>query len=125
MWDGFNKRKFPRVALQCEVTILSDLSGKPVLTLTENVGVGGVCLILDHPLDRFSKCRIKLELGDSKNTVECDGRVVWAVPTQSGKSGRKQFDTGIEFTGLEPETVNQVRGFLEAEIKKSPSSVLK
>ncbi len=124
MWDGFNKRKFPRLALRCEVSILSDLSGKPVVSLTENVGIGGVCMILDSPLERFSKCRLRVDLDDDKS-VECDGRVVWAVPTQAGKGGRKQYDTGIEFTGLEPETSERLRQFIEAEIKRSPSSVLK
>lgn len=124
MWDGFNKRKFPRLALRCEITILSDVSGRPVLTLTENLGAGGVCVILDHPLERFSKCRLRLELEEGKPAIDCSGRVVWAVPTQGGKSG-KQYDIGIEFTGLEPEQAQTVRSFIEAEVKKSPSSVLK
>ena len=125
MWDGFNKRKFPRLTLRCEITILADLESKPVVTLTENLGIGGVCIILDHPLDRFSKCMMRLELGEKINTIECNARVVWSVPTQGAKAGRRQYDTGLEFTGLEPETAEQVRKFVEAEVKKSPSSVLK
>ena len=124
MWDGFNKRKFPRLALRCEVSILSDLTGKPLVTLTENLGIGGVCIILDDQLERFSKCRVRLELDDKLN-IECDGRVVWAVPTQGTKPNSKQYDTGIEFIGLEPEISAKIREYLEAEIKKSPSIILK
>jgi hypothetical protein len=124
MWDGFNKRKFPRLALRCEVTILSDLTGKPLVTLTENVGIGGVCIILDHQLERFSKCRLRLELEEG-TSIECDGRVVWAVPTQGARPNSKQYDTGIEFTGLDAETSGRIRQHLEAEIKKSPGIILK
>jgi hypothetical protein len=124
MWDGFNKRKFPRLALRCEVTILADMDGKPLVTLTENLGIGGVCIILDHPLERFSKCRLRLELEDDF-VIECDGRVVWAVPTQGARPNSKQYDTGIEFTGLDPETSDKVRKYLEEQLKKSPSIVVK
>lgn len=124
MWDGFNKRKFPRLALRCEVTILSDLSGKPLVTLTENVGIGGVCIILDHQLERFSKTRLRLDLEEG-TSIECDGRVVWAVPTQGTKPNSKQYDTGIEFTGLDEETSAKIRQYLEAELKKSPSLIVK
>ncbi len=121
MWDGFNKRKFPRLALNCEITIQSEDSSKALLATTENLGVGGVCVILNKAFERFTKCNLRLELGGKQ--LDCAGRVVWAVPTRElGK--RTHFDTGIEFLGLEAEAMQNIREFIEDEIKKNPAKAI-
>lgn len=120
MWDGFNKRKFPRLALNCEIAIQSETSSAPVSAVTENLGIGGLCVILSQQLERFSKCRLRLDLGE-KTPVECDARVVWIVPTQGTTPSKKHFDTGLEFVGLEPEAVARVRAYIESELKKNPA----
>lgn len=124
MWDGFNKRKFPRLALRCEVSILADdQQTKPVLTLTENLGIGGVCIILDKALERFSTCNLRLDLEEGQPPIQCKGKIMWVVPTQASGTA-KQFDTGIEFTGLDSETQDRVRKFVETQVKKSPQSII-
>ena len=123
MWDGFNKRKFPRLALRCEITILAEEHPvKPVVALTENLGIGGVCVIIDKALERFSTCSLRLDLAENEPSIECKGKVVWVVPTQA--LGSKQFDTGIEFSGLDPETQARVQKFVELQVKKSPQSII-
>ncbi len=125
MWDGFNKRKFPRLALRCEITILSEEQQvKPVAALTENLGIGGVCVILDKALERFSICSLRLDLGENQPAIECKGKVVWVVPTHSSQGSAKQFDIGIEFSGLDPETQARVQKFVELQVKKSPQSII-
>ena len=125
MWDGFNKRKFPRIALRCEITILAgEEQVKPVLTLTENLGIGGVCVILDKALERFSVCSLRLDLAENQPPIECKGKVVWVVPTQSSTGSAKQFDIGIEFSGLDTETQARVQKFIELQVKKSPQSII-
>lgn len=118
MWDGFNKRKFPRINLHCEISIHSESEALPITAKTENLGIGGVCVMIDRSIERFSKCKIKLDLGGKP--VECDARVVWAVPTREGKSSRKRYDIGFEFLNLPPQQMQAVRDYLEQEIKKSP-----
>jgi c-di-GMP-binding flagellar brake protein YcgR len=119
MWDGFNKRKFPRLNIHCEINILSEEEKAPIRTSTENLGVGGVCVILDKPLERFSKCRVKLDLQHKE--FLCDAKVVWIVPTRSeAKSTKRRFDTGLEFVGLEPEQLSAIRGYIEKSVQKSP-----
>ena len=114
MWDGFNKRKFPRLSLRCEITIHSEIVSAPVIAATENVGVGGVCVMLDTALERFSKCRVRLDLGHKIPDLECEGKIVWIVPTKEPKA-KTRFDVGIEFEGLEPVQIEQLRHFLQAE----------
>lgn len=117
MWDGFNKRKFPRINLQCEIAIASEGQKSSIRANTENVGVGGVCVILDQELERFSKCRIHLDLKGKKG-IDCEAKVVWIVPTRQNKSTKKYFDTGLEFVGLPGEDLDEVKSFLEKEISK-------
>jgi c-di-GMP-binding flagellar brake protein YcgR len=114
MWDGFNKRKFPRLNIHCEINILSETQKGPIRTNTENLGIGGVCVILDKALERFSKCRVKLDLNDKE--VSCEAKVVWIVPTRETSSSKKRFDTGLEFIGLEPEHLTELRSYIQKSV---------
>ena len=85
---------------------------------SENLGIGGVCVIMERSIERFSKCKIKLDLGEKP--IECEARVVWAVPTREGKASRKRYDIGFEFLNILPQQTQFIRDYLEEEIKKSP-----
>lgn len=115
MWDGFNKRKFPRLNLHCEIDILSEDPKESLRVTTENLGIGGVCVILEKSLERFSICRVRIDVKNGK-TIACDGKVVWIVPTRDSKNSKKRFDTGIEFQGLEPEQAAELKAFIEKEV---------
>ena len=47
-WDGFNRRKFPRVNYPCLVVlnVRIEETESVILSHTENIGIGGVCVIL-------------------------------------------------------------------------------
>lgn len=102
MWDGMNRREFPRVDYKCTITIQSR-SGTPktISTRTENVGIGGVCIVLKEPLELFSKVALELVLDDGNTPIRTDGSVMWVIKSgpASGK-GAPSFDTGVEFSKL-------------------------
>ena len=118
MWDGFNKRKFPRVNLRCEIIILPGTQTAPLSTVTENLGTGGVCVILEEPLERFSQCRVRLELEETQPAIECLGRVVWSVSTKDLGGRKNRFDTGIEFLNPDPAATEAIRQFIEKHPEK-------
>ncbi|MDD5218684.1 MAG: PilZ domain-containing protein [Candidatus Omnitrophica bacterium] len=118
MWDGFNQRKFPRLNLQCEVMIRPERDDRPLITKTENVGVGGVCIIQDQPLERFSRCRIRLELDQNTPSIECEGKVCWIIPKRTPLTQSKQFDTGIEFVGLSDQEKDRLKVFIQERLPK-------
>ena len=118
MWDGFNKRQFPRLNLNCEI-ILEPASKKiSISAITENVGEGGVCVIQSEPLERFSLCRIRLELDKNLPRIECNGKVVWNIPRREPANRGKQFDTGIEFVDIEPKDRDKIRAFIQELLPK-------
>ena len=126
IWDGFNQRKFPRLNVRCEISLHPQPDADSMPTQTENIGAGGVCVILPRALERFSRCWIRLGLDDHLPSVDCQGRIVWAVPTQAQAGARKKtFDTGVEFVDIDPSVRELIRRFVDskmAEIKPAPAA---
>ena len=122
MWDGFDKRKFPRMNLQCEIEIrAAEEKSEPISTVTENVGAGGVALFVNKTLERFSTCKVRLDFNKEKNDrVECKGKVVWIVPTRDAHNRRTRYDVGIEFVDMKPEDLDRLRKHVEEYAKAHP-----
>ncbi len=112
MWDGFNQRKFPRLNLECEIA-LAQGSGQSISGRTENVGIGGVCLIQNRPLERFSTCRIKLALAKGEAPIECEARIVWNIPRKDLSVKEALYDTGVEFVNLPASESARMKRFIE------------
>jgi c-di-GMP-binding flagellar brake protein YcgR len=121
MWDGFDKRKFPRLKLNCQIEIQPQMKKAPLATLTENVGVGGVCVIQNLPLERFSLCRMRLELQPNLPVIECTGKVVWIIERREPIPTERRFDTGIEFVDISSADRERIRTFIQEQLALNPS----
>lgn len=119
MWDGFNKRKFQRIHLTCEVVIQPQKKAKSLTATTEDIGMGGVSVMLDEALERFDRCKISLELKDGEAPIRCTGRSVWVIPSHDLKASKKQFDTGIEFLDIDEFSRKRLQAFLMRPMKKA------
>jgi hypothetical protein len=117
MWDGFNKRKFPRLNLRCELILHKDPGSEVIRAQTENVGAGGVAVILERSLDRFSVIALRLELDANLPWIECKGKIVWSVPSREVGAKKQRYDTGIEFLGLDPGQQELIRRYIEARVE--------
>lgn len=101
MWDGLNKRRFPRANFPCLIRVRKKGSQRAFSTHTENIGVGGICVILEKDLGLFSPVELQIDLKDDCLKVECDGRIVWVVRRAEYEERRpNHYDTGIEFIDL-------------------------
>jgi len=94
IWQGMDKRRFPRIDYPCKVVVLRSDMKKTFAVNTENIGVGGICVLLDKRLPKFCPVEVLLYLKDNVGPLECNGRVVWVVTNE------KSFDTGIEFIDI-------------------------
>ena len=96
-WDGLNRRKFPRINFPCLLSIGGTQRETAILTHTENLGVGGVCVIIKEDIKTFFPVKVELDLMDMGDHIKCTGKVVWNV-RRAEKSHKKMFhDIGIEF----------------------------
>ena len=119
MWNGINRRKFPRANYKCLITIKRRLTAKTIATQTENIGAGGICVIIKEDLGLFQGVDLELHLEDNRPPVKCGGTIVWVVKkSETGKKGAYLYDTGIEFIDLRPEDRERVSEVVE-EILKS------
>ena len=95
MWQGINRRRFPRADYPCRVIIYKKEYQEEFDTHTKNIGTGGICVILNKDLKGSSEVELVLHLKDGQPPVKCHGRIVWAV-----EKGESRFDTGIAFSDL-------------------------
>jgi len=100
-----DRRKFPRIKFPCMIVIRDgskkDDQNKRLLTHTENVSIGGVCVALKEDLKMFSAVKIELDLLDLENHICCNGKIVWSIKRVDKDENKPQlFDVGIEFSDI-------------------------
>lgn len=110
MWSGIDKRRFPRAHFQCQVVVRRKDHPESFSTQTENIGAGGLCVILDKGLELFTEVIVEVTLPDSPDPLVNDGKTVWVVK-ESGTQHR--FDTGIEFVNLPAEQKTRIERIVE------------
>ncbi len=116
-WAGLDQRVFPRFSTRCDITI-SDRVGGTIKTKTQNIGVGGVCVILDKELEKLSEAKLRLILNES-SPIECKARVVWMIRSKEPSSGKMSYDTGFEFMDLDPKDKQRIQFFIDQLHKSS------
>jgi Tfp pilus assembly protein PilZ len=103
-WQGVDKRIFPRANYPCVVRLRTKGSAEAFNTKTENIGCGGVCVMLPKHVGMFSAVEMEIDIVSENKKIKCDGTVVWVVRRgELGKDRPESFDTGIEFSNLKEE----------------------
>ena len=119
MWNGINRRKFPRANYGCLITIKRRLTSKTISTQTENIGAGGICVMIKDDLGLFQGADLEITLDDAKPSVKCGGTVVWVVKkSEPNKKGSYIYDTGIEFIDIRPEDRDRINEVVENIMSK-------
>ena len=121
-WEGLNRRKFPRVNYPCLVVIRNnnenDDKNNVILTHTDNVGIGGVCVVLKQNVKMFSDVELELDLLDLGEHICCNGKVVWNVQRQSEAPEKPLFfDIGIEFINIAEEDQKRLERIVDRLVK--------
>ncbi len=125
-WDGLNRRQFPRVNYPC-LLVIKDQENQEntLLTHTENVGLGGVCVILKRNIKMFSAVGIELDLLDLGDHIKCQGKVVWSVRRKMDAEKKPLFyDIGVEFDDLSPKEKDRLAAIVVklTQVKDKPSA---
>lgn len=101
MWQGINRRQFPRVLFDLSIKLKEKNDHAWRMYTAQNIGVGGLCVLLDQQLPLFSSVSVKFKLPAEKIYIQCDGQVVWhVVKTEIEPAPVHFYDTGIEFINL-------------------------
>ena len=114
MWNGINRRKFPRANYKCLIVIKNRANARTISTHTENIGTGGICVIIKEDLGLFQGVDIELFFDDDKQPIACGGTIVWVVKkADPHQKGKPLFDTGLEFVDMKPEDRERTYGIVE------------
>jgi Tfp pilus assembly protein PilZ len=81
--------------------------GQRIKTYTENIGIGGICVILTKSIPIFDEVGLTLSLEDSATPIKCRGKVVWRVKREL-PTDQKAYDIGIEFIDLLAEDKSRI-----------------
>ena len=109
MWEGIDKRKFPRVNYKCLIKVAENGHDEAFAAYTQNIGAGGICVLLDKSVELFKSAVLEITLPDSRDPVKCKGTVVWVIRRRDYRhSDQSEYDTGIEFTNISSEDRNRI-----------------
>ena len=123
MWNGINRRKFPRANYKCLITIKRRLTAKTISTHTENIGAGGICVMIKEDLGLFQGVDLELFLEDTRPAIKCGGTVVWVVKkSEPRQKGSYIYDTGIEFIDVRSEDRDRISEAVEEVLKSQAKS---
>ncbi len=124
-WSGMDRRKFPRVNYPCMI-VLRDTHNQmeTVLTHTDNLAVGGVCVIFKKHLKMFSPLEVELDLLDCEEHIKCQGKVVWSIRRKGDEKIKPMFyDTGIEFVNLSEKDSKRLEAIIQKLARHKESLV--
>ena len=121
-WEGVNRRRFPRVNYPCTVRIRRKGDAEMFNTATENIGCGGICIILPKDIGMFSRVETEIDLQNGNQSINCDGAVVWVVRKSNvDRNASCFFDTGIEFINLKEKDKSRIGNIIETCLKEDES----
>ena len=113
-WECINQRRFPRVNHKCRIIASVDERERVLETVTENIGIGGVCVFLEENLELFRKVSMEIYFEGEQTPIVCDGEVVWIVKRHPVKEGEAcSFDTGIEFLTISDADKDHISSLVE------------
>jgi c-di-GMP-binding flagellar brake protein YcgR len=96
-----NRRKYPRVDVEIQVTVQGGAESLTFKTETRDVSAGGIRVRLDSFIEAQSPVAVVLGLPDGQPPLETVGQVTWCVREKRLLSRKgAAYDTGISLTDL-------------------------
>jgi c-di-GMP-binding flagellar brake protein YcgR len=125
-WDGLNRRRFPRVVYPCLIKISTKEDDmEMLLTHTENIGTGGVCVIVKKEIKLFTDVEVEIDLLDTDDHIKTSGKIVWVVRRKAIESLKPMFyDIGVEFSHMSNRHKEHLKVTIDRVIKNG-ATVLK
>ena len=118
IWDGINQRRFPRVNYKCRILVSKEGREEIIDTVTENIGAGGICVVLEKEFSLFENVSLEVFLGEDVTPIRCKGTIVWVVKRHPANQQESyKYDTGIEFLDIMEEDRNRIADIVEDILK--------
>ncbi|MBN2096901.1 MAG: PilZ domain-containing protein [Candidatus Omnitrophica bacterium] len=94
MWDGIERRRFPRVQYPCLITLRKNTSpALSILTHTEDIGVGGVRVLIHTKIEVPTEVDLEIDLMDTLANIFSRGKISWVKEIFSRQKGKDKTQT--------------------------------
>ena len=111
MWQGEDRRRNARVKYPCLITVRKKSPPSfSILTHTEDIGKGGVHVIVDKKLDAMSEIELEIDLLDTLPNVFSKGTIRWVK-----ESSPQNTPADAKGGGLSKGTVDWVKEIAPAD----------
>jgi c-di-GMP-binding flagellar brake protein YcgR len=113
------RRKFVRLNAMADVIYRKrDVSEQETLSLSRNIGEGGICLIAYDDLKKADVLDLQIYLPDDPKHIPAVGRVAWVNEFVVGDaSGGRRLDVGIEFLEIKEEDRGRIEKYVFTHIE--------
>lgn len=114
-----DKRRYYRHPVHYPVQVFEDHQPSPPETATEDISLGGICIVLQRRLGRGSSIRLDIPVGD--RIFKLKGKVTYCVKTRredlykTGIAFREPSDQFMAKMAEELISINEYRGRLARE----------
>lgn len=109
------RRKFIRLNMLTDVIYTKlPLQNRKELSLTKNIGQGGICIISYEMLKEQELLELKIYLPEDNVPINTIGRVAWTKEFIIGDSPRegKRYDVGLEFIKISDEDMDKIKKYV-------------
>jgi c-di-GMP-binding flagellar brake protein YcgR len=106
------RRGFVRANVPCKIIVFLPQRHE-IDSHTENIGAGGVKVVIEEKLEISSIVELRIYL--EREPIVCKGRVVWVLDKVTSSAEQKAvYDTGIEFYEIKEEDRMRINNFVRA-----------
>jgi len=117
--DGSEKRKSSRTPFPCRITVSSPV--RMISSHTEDIGPGGLRVMLDERLSMYTTLGLEIFLEQDK-PIKCKGKVVWVRENMNPIERQPTiYETGIKFVEMndcDQEYINILVDFINSKKKE-------
>ncbi len=102
LYIGSEMRLFKRIQYQVKVHV-TEGRGKNFVADTQDLSLGGICLITQAPLATDAQIDLVIPLLKTRKKISVQGRVAWVSHWDEHSMAKfaDRYQTGIEFTGVD------------------------
>tara|TARA_B100000315_G_C14572117_1_gene586126 strand:- start:2266 stop:2631 length:366 start_codon:yes stop_codon:yes gene_type:complete len=118
-YEGSEKRRFVRANFPCKIIIQTPLEHM-IATHTEDIGAGGVRVLIEEKLDVHAQVNLELHLNGEP--ISCQARIVWVLEKKTpGIDESTLYDTGIEFSQIKDKDQKKINDMVKKIIDDKSS----
>jgi len=115
-WNGSERRQSQRI--NASLIVKYSIDRRPQAKLngqTKDLSSGGLGLVVNEKLYEGTFLLLEFELPESKNIIYARAQVAWVKGdyTERNYTGKRIFQTGIQFLNIKPEDKNRLDSYIE------------